>query len=152
MNSEKATWRQFKEPLEDPIWYKLGWADLDDGPDRNMDGVSDWLCIESGCPECGSAWIEVQALGFLDSPSHVGDAAQTAWGDWLIEPMRGVHAPMASRLLCWNDHVIEYELFSKKHRVVAVSAWRYAVAMLGGAVAMYAMSGAFVAAVKGKAT
>jgi len=124
------------------FWSQVGWASLP-RHDQNMDGLPDHIHVE-GCPECGSVWVDLVAVGFTAERTHGG----RAWFDGdelkieydtsrLPEPF-----PRAARLRCVAGHCHDFDSFSGRSRKCPQPTWRTA-AMAGigmSVVAAYALA------------
>jgi len=111
-------------------WERLGWARLADGPDQNPDSLSDYLAPAHGCPECGSAWVLLLALGFEATRSFTGTATLSEGGRlWYIQPEAPRTVARAVRLQCWNEHTVEYDAHTRLSRLVETKGWALMAAL-----------------------
>jgi len=102
---------------EAKFWDTFGWANVTEPENRNMDTVPSGFHIDFVCPVCGSAWGELDALGFQAPKVHSG---AVSWFGAL--PVILPDAPRIEifirgiRIVCLEDHVIEYDRVTKRHR------------------------------------
>jgi len=75
----------------------------------NCDALPSRLTPATGCPKCGSAWLSVEQVAF-DSQCHGGRLAEGLGVRPLDVLQRaGVEPPMAVRLACGGDHLVEFD-------------------------------------------
>jgi hypothetical protein len=75
------------------------------GAVKNPDGIPDPLTPKGGCPICGSAWVDVRAVGF-EVPLHVVGAVSES--TWWVKTM--ISMPVSAvRLGCAEGHVVDYD-------------------------------------------
>jgi hypothetical protein len=105
---------------EQRFWDDFGWAQIKDDADRNMDQVPPFFGIDFGCPKCGTAWGELQALGFIAPRIRTGAAYFVDERPRLLLDTDAIHAARirAVRIACLNDHVVDVDGVTRRSRIV----------------------------------
>ncbi len=74
--------------------------------------------LDGGCPECGAAWLELRAIGFLAPRLYSGEATWT--GRYLNVTASSLALdrlwPRAARVRCFSGHSWEFDSFSGQKR------------------------------------
>lgn len=102
---------------EAKFWSAFGWAKVKEPENRNPDIIPKEFRIDFGCPVCGSAWGELDALGFQAPKVHTGHIS------WLESPVIYPDVPLPEtfircvRLICLEEHTIDYDRVKQRHRV-----------------------------------
>jgi len=108
---------------EQRFWDDFGWARINDDADRNTDQIPSEFTIDFGCPKCGSAWGELRALGFTAPRLRTGVAHFIDGRPYvLLDSDDYLHSSRvrAVRLVCLNDHVVDFDGITKRTRVIEI--------------------------------
>jgi hypothetical protein len=125
---------------EQRFWDDFGWAQIKNDADRNMDQVPPFFGIDFGCPECGTAWGELRALGFTAPRIRTGVAYfMDERPCILLDTDDDIHTARirAVRIVCLNDHVIDVDGVTRRSRIVEAPMPGLALAMASAAVMMF---------------
>jgi len=71
----------------------------------NCDGLPSRLTPKTGCPKCGAAWLSIEQVAF-GSTCHRGRLLEARFE---VLQIGGIEAPMAVRLICGGDHLVEFD-------------------------------------------
>lgn len=103
-------------------WSSLGWAAIREAENQNMDLVPPYFdrLLSAGCPECGAAWQELLALGFLAPRMHVGEAVWDGGEFNVSTPSRDGILLRAVRVQCHTGHVFDFDAHTGCRRMYQI--------------------------------
>ena len=141
MNVKSVSIWDATDPEDDPeppadveFWSYFGWATIRDDEDHNMDRVPASIDTEFPCPKCGSAWVELRALGFGAPLATHGriirvDPPLIALETFPVTEIRAV------RIVCFHGHTVDYDSLTGMKRVLPIPKWSSAALIGVGAIA-----------------